>query len=57
MKKKKIAHSVKKVFSSFLSFTNTTTGIAYKLPLYRDNDVGINEYWQAHIIESVKNIY
>jgi hypothetical protein len=28
----------------------------YRFPVYRDNEIGINEYWQAHIHESVKII-
>jgi hypothetical protein len=54
-KKRKTIHSAKKVYKSILSFSNPRDlSEVHRFPLYRDNDVGINEYWQTHLIESVK---
>lgn len=54
-KKKKIVHSVMKSYKSFLSlFSN---GHEAKFPIFVDKDIGIYEYWQEHIVESVKYIH
>jgi len=29
----------------------------HRFPLFRDKDVGVNEYWQTHLIESVKKCF
>ncbi len=55
LKKKKMSHSVKKRYSSALNLQDPIIpSDIHKYPLYRDYEVGISEYWQAHITESVK---
>ena len=51
IKKKKISHSTSKVYSSMLKCYNSLNK-EYVFPLFIDRDIGVYEYWQAHIIES-----
>ena len=48
-KKKKI-HSVKKEFSSHISFNNERLKAKKNFMIYRDNDIGIAEEWQKFLI-------
>jgi hypothetical protein len=57
VKKKKIVQSAKKVYSSVLTLTTPNPNRNYRFPIYRDNEIGINDYWQEHLIESVSNLY
>ena len=51
IKKRKISHSTRKVYSSMLKCYNSLNK-EYVFPLFIDKDIGVYEYWQAHIIES-----
>ena len=51
MKKKKISHSTRKIYSSMLKCYSDGGDEVY-FRLYCDKDIGIYEYWQAHIIDS-----
>lgn len=51
VKKKKIVHSTKKNLYIILTLYNDKDK-PYQFPLFRDKDIGIYEYWQAHIVES-----
>lgn len=51
VKKKKIVHSTKKNLYIILTLYDNN-GNEEQFPLFKDNDIGIYEYWQAHIIES-----
>lgn len=51
VKKKKIVHSTKKNFYIILTLYDSD-GNEEQFPLFKDNDIGIYEYWQAHIVES-----
>ena len=51
MKKKKPVHSTRRIyFSNF--FLHKKKGKAVAFMVFRDKDIGIYEYWQAHIHES-----
>jgi hypothetical protein len=53
-KKKKISHSAKRRYSSHIGLNDPKRlNYKYNFPVYRDNEVGINEYWQAPLIETV----
>jgi hypothetical protein len=55
LKKKKMSHSAKKRYSSSITLQNPAIfSDLYRYPLYRDFEIGVGEYWQAHITESVK---
>jgi hypothetical protein len=50
-----MAHSTNKLYESVFSTVNPiNSGDVRKFPLFRDQDIGINEYWQTYLIESVK---
>ena len=51
VKKKKIVHSTKKNLYIILTLYDNN-GNEEQFPLFKDNDIGIYEYWQAHIVES-----
>ena len=51
LKKKKIVYSTKKDLFIFIPFYNKNFQ-EKKFPLFKDNDIGIYEYWQAHIQNS-----
>ena len=51
LKKKKIVYSTQKNLFIFIPFYNKNLK-EYKLPLFKDKDIGIYEYWQAHIQHS-----
>ena len=51
LKKKKIVYSTQKNLFIFIPFYNKNLK-EYKLPLFKDKDIGIYEYWQAHIQDS-----
>lgn len=48
--KKKQIHSVKKVFSSHISFDNERLKTKKNFMIYRDSDIGIGESWQKYLI-------
>lgn len=51
IKKKRISHSTKKTYvSTLVCYSNEGDEISF--PIYIDKDIGVYEYWQAHIIES-----
>jgi hypothetical protein len=53
-----LSFSAKKKFSSFLTLADAKQPKdKYRFPVYRDNEMGINEYWQAHIHESVSGAF
>jgi len=54
VKKRKLVHSAKKIYTSVIPMEEPTTKDIYRFPVYRDCDIGINEYWQAPLIESVR---
>ena len=51
LKKKKIVYSTKKDLFIFIPFYNKKFE-EKKFPLFKDKDIGIYEYWQAHIQHS-----
>ena len=51
LKKKKIVYSTKKDLFIFIPFYNKNFQ-EKKFPLFKDKDIGIYEYWQAHIQNS-----
>ena len=51
IKKRKISHSTRKIYSSLLKCYNFKNEEII-FPLFTDKDIGVYEYWQAHIIES-----
>ena len=51
LKKKKIVYSTKKDLFIFIPFYNKKFE-EKKFPLFKDKDIGIYEYWQAHIQNS-----
>lgn len=51
IKKKKISHSTRKIYTSTLTCYNSNRE-EVPFPLFTDSDIGIYEYWQAQIIES-----
>lgn len=53
MKKKKTVHSAKKKYTSILTLYAFHGKEQNKFAIYRDNEIGVNEYWQAPLIESV----
>ena len=51
MKKKKLVHSTRRIyFSNFFLRKKNKKNISFMI--FRDKDIGIYEYWQAHIHES-----
>jgi hypothetical protein len=53
LKKKKKVHSVKKIFVSETKMINTSTNQVKTFKIFRDSEIGINEYWQSHIVSAV----
>lgn len=56
-RKRKISHSAKKKYVSVLGFNilnGNSSDQKHYFPVYRDNEIGINEFWQAHLIDSVR---
>ena len=51
MKKKKPVHSLKRIYSSCIFF-NKNKKEKKAFMIFRDKDIGVYEYWQAHIHES-----
>ena len=51
IKKKKVSHSTRKIYTSMLTCYNSNHDEVL-FPLFTDKDIGIYEYWQAHIIDS-----
>ena len=51
MKKRKPVHSTRRLYSSNY-FLYKDNGILEKFMVFRDKDIGIYEYWQAHIHET-----
>lgn len=51
IKKKKVSHSTRKIYTSTLTCYNSKRK-EVMFPLFTDSDIGIYEYWQAHIIDS-----
>ena len=51
MKKRKPVHSTRRIYSSNY-FLYKEKGISESFMVFRDKDIGIYEYWQAHIHES-----
>lgn len=51
IKKRKIIHSNKRHFYIILNLYDQDEN-EFQFPMYKDEDIGINEYWQGHIVES-----
>lgn len=51
MKKRKPVHSTRRIYSSNY-FLYKEKGVTEKFMVFRDKDIGIYEYWQAHIHEA-----
>ena len=51
MKKRKPVHSTRRIYSSNY-FLYKGKGVSEKFMVFRDKDIGIYEYWQAHIHEA-----
>ena len=51
MKKRKPVHSTRRIYSSHY-FLYKEKGISESFMVFRDKDIGIYEYWQAHIHEA-----
>lgn len=51
-KRKKMVHSVKRVYASEIVFTDSLTNEKKAFRIYKDSETGINEYWQQFIKES-----
>jgi hypothetical protein len=51
IKKRKPVHSTRRIYSSNFTLYKTNGGIE-RFMIFRDKDVGIYEYWQAHIHET-----
>ena len=51
VKKKAITHSVKKNLYIIHRLYDEEDK-EYKFPLFKDVDIGINQYWQNHLVES-----
>ena len=51
MKKRKPVHSTRRIYSSNY-FLYKKKGVTEKFMVFRDKDIGIYEYWQAHIHET-----
>jgi hypothetical protein len=48
-------HSVKKFYNSFITLEELNRRRdKHRFPVYRDCEIGINEYWQAPLIVSVR---
>ncbi len=54
LKKRKPVHSTQKIYASNF-FLNKKEGGKEKFMIFRDKDIGIYEYWQAHIHESLND--
>jgi hypothetical protein len=55
LKNRRISSSAKKLFVSTLILQDIKDRDHY-FPLYKDEDLGVNEYWQSHLIESVSSL-
>lgn len=54
VKKKQVTHSTKKnLYIIHRLYDNDDN--EYKFPLFKDFDIGINEYWQSHLVESYED--
>jgi hypothetical protein len=51
-KRKKIAHSVKKLYASEVLFTNPVNQEKKAFKIYKDHEIGFGEYWQKFIRET-----
>jgi hypothetical protein len=40
------------MFSSYISLKECKNNKEHCYPLYKDEDIGVNTYWQTHMIES-----
>jgi len=54
MKKKRFSHSAKKLYSSVIQLSDFKKKLEKYFTIFRDADIGITEYWQVSMIESVK---
>lgn len=52
LKKKKMVHSAMKTYTSFITLYLNDKEI--KFPIFVDKEIGIYEYWQEQIVESVR---
>lgn len=52
MKRKKMAHSVKRFYASDISFTDPATSKTKEFKIYKDSDIGIGEHWQQFLHNS-----
>lgn len=48
-----MSHSAKKIYSSVFQVVDTKSDMIKHFTLFRDTDMGITEYWQVSMIESV----
>ena len=51
-RKRKLIHSVKKIYASEIAFVNAESKETKKFRLYKDSDIGINSDWQKYLKES-----
>jgi len=57
MKKKKFSHSAKKQYTSYIQLSDFDKKLTKNFTIFRDTDIGITEYWQVPLIESVINFF
>jgi len=48
-----MSHSAKKFYSSVIQLTDPKNNLNKCFTIFRDADIGITEYWQVSMIESV----
>ena len=51
-RKRKIVHSVKKIYASEIDLVDPLTFQTKKFRIFKDSDIGINEDWQKYLKES-----
>lgn len=50
---KRFMHSAKRNYSSIIQLSDIKNKKIKYFPLFRDSEIGITEYWQINLIESV----
>jgi hypothetical protein len=51
-KRRKLVHSVKRIYSSEITFTDPLTEDKRNFRIFKDSDIGLSPYWQNYIKES-----